>query len=109
MTLYQILIDNFAALFPKNRRGIERQWHQRTMGLITNALIDLSAPLFISPPSLAIQTSDNTQVAVRGIKSIRFFGDGPEIALHIMFRPIAKIVNRQRPRMPRDLQYVGDR
>lgn len=90
MTLYQISIDNFAALFPKTLRGLERQWRQRTMGLITNALIDLSASLFISPSSLAIQTSDHTQVAVRGIRGIRFFGDGPAITLHLMFRPIAK-------------------
>lgn len=109
MTLYQISIDNFAALFPKTLRGLKRQWRQRSMGLIANALIDLSASLFISPPSLAIQTSDHTQVAVRGIKGIRFFGDGPAITLHLTFRPIARIVNRQRSRMPRNLQCLGYR
>jgi len=56
--------------------GVERQWHQPTAGLRTNALVAIGSALFASLASLMINESSPTRMAAQIVSGIGFLGAG---------------------------------
>jgi putative Mg2+ transporter-C (MgtC) family protein len=56
--------------------GLERQWHQRTAGLRTNALVSVGSALFASLAGLMINESSPTRMAAQIVSGIGFLGAG---------------------------------
>jgi putative Mg2+ transporter-C (MgtC) family protein len=56
--------------------GLERQWHNRTAGLRTNALVSLGAAIFASLALLITSESSPTRMAAQIVSGIGFLGAG---------------------------------
>jgi putative Mg2+ transporter-C (MgtC) family protein len=67
--------DLLLAMFLGSLIGFERQWHQRTAGLRTNALVCTGAFLFTCFSKVA-EASDELRVAAQVVSGIGFLGAG---------------------------------
>ena len=56
--------------------GLERQWHNRTAGLRTNALVSLGAAIFASLALLLSTETSPTRMAAQIVSGIGFLGAG---------------------------------
>jgi putative Mg2+ transporter-C (MgtC) family protein len=65
-----------AALLMGMAIGLERQWHQRTAGLRTNALVALGAATFVGLVILVGKEASPTRVAAQVVSGIGFLGAG---------------------------------
>src|SRR5579871_4087029 len=76
MSLTSFVVRILIALILGTAIGVERQWHQRTAGLRTNALVSVGSALFASLACLMANESSPTRMAAQIVSGIGFLGAG---------------------------------
>jgi putative Mg2+ transporter-C (MgtC) family protein len=76
MTYGEFVLDVAVAFVLGMAIGLERQWRQRTAGLLTNTLVAFGAALFVSISRLTDHESSPTRIASYVVGGLGFLGGG---------------------------------